>query len=153
MSQEQTAVSDSTTIDKDDINARLMAVLESDQDTPEPPEEEQDVVEEITDEVIDESQDVEEEAEESEEVEDPTEESDDESEDAPEYITEGNPAYSNPFQSKKLSLDTCGNPITPRRRKLLPNSVRLLKIKQQLTNPHLAPFLPQPEQTYHVLTM
>lgn len=90
MSQEQTAVSDSTTIDKDDINARLMAVLESDQDTPEPPEEEQDVVEEITDEVIDESQDVEEEAEESEEVEDPTEESDDESEDAPEYITEGN---------------------------------------------------------------
>ena len=36
MSQEQTAVSDSTTIDKDDINARLMAVLESDQDTPAP---------------------------------------------------------------------------------------------------------------------
>jgi len=90
MSDEQTTAPDSTTIDKENINARLMAVLESDQDTPEEPKEEQDVVDEITDEVIDESQDVEEEAEETEEVEDPTDESDDESEDEPEYITEGN---------------------------------------------------------------
>jgi hypothetical protein len=67
-----------------------MAVLESDQDTPEKPKEEQDVVDEATDEVIDESQDVEEELEEAAEVEDPTEESEDETEDAPEYITEGN---------------------------------------------------------------
>ena len=89
MSDEQTAT-DSPTIDKEDINARLMAVLESDQDTPEKPKEEQDVVDEATDEVIDESQDVEEELEEAAEVEDPTEESEDETEDAPEYITEGN---------------------------------------------------------------
>jgi len=89
MSEEQTAT-DSQTIDKEDINARLMAVLESDQDTPKKPNEEQDVVDEITDEVIEESQEVEEELEESEEVEDPTEESEDESESAPEYITEGN---------------------------------------------------------------
>lgn len=89
MSEEQTAT-DSQTIDKDDINARLMAVLESDQDTPEKPKEEQDVVDEATDEVIDESQDVEEELEETAEVEDPTAESEDETEDAPEYITEGN---------------------------------------------------------------
>mgnify|MGYP000722172274 CR=1 FL=1 len=89
MSEEQTAT-DSQTIDKEDINARLMAVLESDQDTPEKPKEEQDVVDEATDEVIDESQDVEEELEEAAEVEDPTEESEDETEDAPEYITEGN---------------------------------------------------------------
>ncbi len=89
MSEEQTAT-DSQTIDKDDINARLMAVLESDQDNPEEPKEEQDVVDEATDEVIDESQDVEEELEEAAEVEDPTEESEDETEDAPEYITEGN---------------------------------------------------------------
>ena len=89
MSEEQTAT-DSQTIDKEDINARLMAVLESNQDTPKKPNEEQDVVDEITDEVIEESQEVEEELEESEEVEDPTEESEDESESAPEYITEGN---------------------------------------------------------------
>jgi len=89
MSEEQTAT-DSQTIDKDDINARLMAVLESSQDNPEEPKEEQDVVDEATDEVIDESQDVEEELEEAAEVEDPTEESEDETEDAPEYITEGN---------------------------------------------------------------
>jgi len=89
MSDEQTAT-DSPPIDKEDINARLMAVLESDQDTPEKPKEEQDVVDEATDEVIDESQDVEEELEEAAEVEDPTEESEDETEDAPEYITEGN---------------------------------------------------------------
>ena len=36
MSEEQTAT-DSQTIDKDDINARLMAVLESSQDNPEEP--------------------------------------------------------------------------------------------------------------------
>jgi len=89
MSEEQTAT-DSQTIDKDDINARLMAVLESSQDNPEEPKEEQDVVDEATDEVIDESQDVEEELEEAAEVEDPTEDSEDETEDAPEYITEGN---------------------------------------------------------------
>ena len=121
MSEEQTATPDSTEASGNDIIARLTAAMESPAEQTEKPEEEQEVVEEATDEVIDESQEVEEESEESDEVEDPTEIS---------RLT------ANPFQSKKLSLDTCGNPITPRRRKLLPNSVRLLKIKQQLTNPH-----------------
>jgi len=89
MSDEQTIVPDSTEVGDADIIARLTAVLESDQDNPETPEEEQEVVEEITDEVIEESQDVEEEAEESEEVEDPTEETEEETEDEPDAITEG----------------------------------------------------------------
>jgi hypothetical protein len=89
MSEEQTAVPDSTEAGDNDIIARLTAVLESEDGQPPSPEEEQEVVEETTDEVIDESQEVEEETEESEEVEDPTEESDEESEDEPDVITEG----------------------------------------------------------------
>ena len=89
MSEEQTAVPDSTEAGDNDIIARLTAVLESEGGQPPSPEEEQEVVEETTDEVIDESQEVEEETEESEEVEDPTEESEEESEDEPDVITEG----------------------------------------------------------------
>ena len=89
MSEEQTAVPDSTEAGDNDIIARLTAVLESEDGQPPSPEEEQEVVEETTDEVIDESQEVEEEAEETEEVEDPTEESEEETEDEPDVITEG----------------------------------------------------------------
>lgn len=89
MSEEQTAVPDSTEAGDNDIIARLTAVLESEDGQPPSPEEEQEVVEETTDEVIDESQEVEDETEESEEVEDPTEESEEESEDEPDVITEG----------------------------------------------------------------
>lgn len=89
MSEEQTAVPDSTEAGDNDIIARLTAVLESEDGQPPSPEEEQEVVEETTDEVIDESQEVEEETEESEEVEDPTEEAEEESEDEPDVITEG----------------------------------------------------------------
>lgn len=89
MSDEQTAVPDSTEAGDNDIIARLTAVLESDDGQPPSPEEEQEVVEETTDEVIDESQEVEEETEESEEVEDPTEDAEEESEDEPDVVTEG----------------------------------------------------------------
>ena len=89
MSDEQTAVPDSTEAGDNDIIARLTAVLESDDGQPPSPEEEQEVVEDTTDEVIDESQEVEEETEESEEVEDPTEETEEESEDEPDVVTEG----------------------------------------------------------------
>jgi hypothetical protein len=89
MSDEQTAVPDSTEAGDNDIIARLTAVLESDDGQPPSPEEEQEVVEETTDEVIDESQEVEEETEESEEVEDPTEDTEEESEDEPDVVTEG----------------------------------------------------------------
>lgn len=89
MSDEQTAVPDSTEAGDNDIIARLTAVLESDDGQPPSPEEEQEVVELTTDEVIDESQEVEEETEESEEVEDPTEETEEESEDEPDVVTEG----------------------------------------------------------------
>jgi hypothetical protein len=89
MSDEQTAVPDSTEAGDNDIIARLTAVLESDDGQPPSPEEEQEVVEETTDEVIDESQEVEEETEESEEVEDPTEDAEEESKDEPDVVTEG----------------------------------------------------------------
>jgi hypothetical protein len=89
MSDEQTAVPDSTEAGDNDIIARLTAVLESDDGQPPSPEEEQEVVEETTDEVIDESQEIEEETEESEEVEDPTEETEEDAEDEPDAITEG----------------------------------------------------------------
>ena len=51
MSDEQTTPVDSTQADDSDIIARLTAVLESNDQT-ETPEEEQEVVEETTDEVI-----------------------------------------------------------------------------------------------------
>jgi len=89
MSDEQTAVPDSTEAGDNDIIARLTAVLESDDGQTPSPEEEQEVVEETTDEVIDESQEIEEETEESEEVEDPTEETEEDAEDEPDAITEG----------------------------------------------------------------
>ena len=89
MSDEQTTPVDSTQADDSDIIARLTAVLESNDQT-ETPEEEQEVVEETTDEVIEEEQAVEEVSEESEEVEeDPTEESEEKTEDEPEVVSEG----------------------------------------------------------------
>lgn len=87
MSDEQTTPAVDSVDTEQDINARLVALLESDDQT-EQPETEQEV-EQSTDEVIEEAQEVEEEAEESEEVEDPTEETEEESEDEPDVITEG----------------------------------------------------------------
>jgi hypothetical protein len=107
MSEEQTASTDSTEVNSNDIIARLTAVLESPEDQTEEPKEEQDVVEaehdaETTDEVIEESQDeFEEEAEVTEEVEDPTEETEEESESDPEILTEG---YLE-VDGEKLSVD------------------------------------------------
>ena len=97
MSDEQTTNVDSSQTDDSDIIARLTAVLESNQDQTEAPEEEQGVEEaeeevtaESTDEVVDEEQEGEEVSEESEEVEeDSTEDSEEETEAEPEVITEG----------------------------------------------------------------
>lgn len=91
MSDEQTTpIVDSAEADQD-VHARLKALLESDDQT-EQPEDEQEVAEETeaTDEVIEEDQQVEEETEETEEVEeDPTDETEEESEDETEVIAEG----------------------------------------------------------------
>ena len=94
MSDEQTTPPVDSAEPDHDFHARLMAVLESEnlpEDHPEPPKDEQEVVEETTDEVIDESQAVDEETEESEDVpEDTTEETEEEeAEDPPDIITEG----------------------------------------------------------------
>lgn len=91
MSDEQTTPAVDSVDTEQDINARLVALLESDNqdDQTEQPETEQEV-EQSTDEVIEEAQEVEEEAEESEDVEtDTTEETEEESEDEPAVITEG----------------------------------------------------------------
>jgi hypothetical protein len=97
MSDEQTTNVDSSQTDDSDIIARLTAVLESNQDQTETPEEEQGVEEaeteveaESTDEVISEEQEGDEVSEEPEEVqEDSTEDSEEEVEAEPEVITEG----------------------------------------------------------------
>lgn len=88
MSDEQTTP-DSPEVDNSDIISRLTAVLESDDQTEEPSNEEE-VAEEATDEVIEEDQETEPEEELTEEVEeDPTEEDSEEGEEQPELITEG----------------------------------------------------------------
>ena len=88
MSDEQTTP-DSPEVDNSDIVSRLTAVLESDDQTEEPSNEEE-VAEEATDEVIEEDQETEPEEELTEEVEeDPTEEDSEEGEEQPELITEG----------------------------------------------------------------
>ena len=90
MSEEQTETPDSLADKKDDINARLRSLLESDPEKPKNSEEKQEVVDEPTDEVIEESQESKVESKESSEVIDPTEESEDENKEAPEYVTQGN---------------------------------------------------------------
>ena len=88
MSDEQT-ITDSTEVDNSDIISRLTAVLESDDQTEEPSNEEE-VVDEATDEVIEEDQELDPDEELTEEVEeDPTEENLEEGEETPELITEG----------------------------------------------------------------
>lgn len=88
MSDEQTTT-DSTEVDNSDIISRLTAVLESDDQTEEPSNEEE-VVDEATDEVIEEDQELDPDEELTEEVEeDPTEENLEEGEETPELITEG----------------------------------------------------------------
>lgn len=89
MSEEQTTPVDSANADQD-VQARLVALLESEEEQTEQPQDEQEV-DESTDEVIEEAEELaEEETEESEEVEeDPTEESEEEAEDEPDVITEG----------------------------------------------------------------
>lgn len=88
MSDEQTTP-DSPEVDNSDIISRLTAVLESDDQTEEPSNEEE-VAEEATDEVIEEDQETEPDEELTEEVEeDPTEEDSEEGEEQPELITEG----------------------------------------------------------------
>lgn len=90
MSEEQTEIPDSLADKKDDINARLRSLLESDPEKPKNSEEKQEVVDEPTDEVIEESQESKAESKESSEVIDPTEGSEDENKEAPEYVTQGN---------------------------------------------------------------
>jgi hypothetical protein len=88
MSDEQTTP-DSPEVDNSDIISRLTAVLESDDQTEEPSNEEE-VVDEATDEVIEEDQELDPDEELTEEVEeDPTEENLEEGEETPELITEG----------------------------------------------------------------
>jgi hypothetical protein len=88
MSDEQTTT-DSTEVDNSDIISRLTAVLESDDQTEEPSNEEE-VVDEATDKVIEEDQELDPDEELTEEVEeDPTEENLEEGEETPELITEG----------------------------------------------------------------
>ena len=88
MSDEQT-ITDSTEVDNSDIISRLTAVLESEDQTEGPSNEEEVAETEATDEVIDEEQELEQEEELSEEVEDPTDENSEEGEKEPELVTEG----------------------------------------------------------------